>query len=57
MNIETNLHEDYVNFFESAKKQNTYFKTFLVLFVVIFSFFFSFLKNLNELHLLFRTNL
>ena len=35
MNIETNLLEEYVNFVDNTKKQNKYFKVFLILFVVI----------------------
>ena len=50
MNIITNLLEDYVNFAETATKQNTYFKKLIVLFVVVVSFFLFHLlcKYLNE---------
>ena len=35
MNIKTNLLDEYVNFVEKTKKQNKYFKVFIILFVVI----------------------
>ena len=35
MNIKTNLIEEYLNFVEKTKKQNKYFKVFIILFVVI----------------------
>ena len=35
MNIKTNLLEEYVNFVGKRKKQNKYFKVFIILFVVI----------------------
>ena len=35
MNIKTNLLEEYVNFVENTKKQNKYFKVFIILFLVI----------------------
>ena len=41
MNIKTNLLEEYVNFVNTTKKQNNYFKIFLI-FIVIFMFLFSF---------------
>ena len=50
MNIKTNLSEDYVNFVDTTKKQNKYFKTIITLIVVIlglFLFFVSFIY-LNE---------
>ena len=49
MNIKTNLLEDYVNFFDSTKKQNTSFKINVILFAKIttlFSFFFQ--KQMNN---------
>ena len=50
MNIKMNLLEEYVNFVDTTKKQNTYFKIFIVLFVVIVSLFSFHLlfKYLNE---------
>ena len=42
IHIETKLLEDYVNFVESTKKQNKYFKTIIILFVVIISLFLFF---------------
>ena len=38
MNIKTNLIEEYVNFVDITKKQNRYFKIFIIL-IVIFIFF------------------
>ena len=35
MNINTNLPEEYATFVENTKKQNIYFKVFIILFVVI----------------------
>ena len=50
MNIKTNLLEDYVNFANVTKKQNTYFKIIVLLFALILFLFLIFLllKNLNE---------
>ena len=50
MNIKTNLIEEYVNFVDSTKKQNKYFKKILILFVVILCLilFFVLFKYLNE---------
>ena len=50
MNIKTNLIEEYVNFVDSTKKQNKYFKKNLILFVVILCLilFFVLFKYLNE---------
>ena len=45
MNIKTNILEDYVNFVNTTKRQNTYFKTILLLFtfiVTLFLFYLSF---------------
>ena len=41
MNIKTNLLEEYVNFVDITKKQNRYFKNFIIL-IVIFIFLFLF---------------
>ena len=42
MNIKTNLLEEYVNFVDNTKKQNKYFKIFIILIVIImFVFLFS----------------
>ena len=38
MNIKTNLPEDYVNFVDTTKRQNKYYKTFIFLFAIIISF-------------------
>ena len=50
MNIKTNLLEEYVNFVDITKKQNKYFKVFVILFVVIFCLilFFVLFKYINE---------
>ena len=49
MNIKTNLFEECVNFVDSTKKQNKYFKIFIFLIVIITVLFsFVFLKYLNE---------
>ena len=49
MNIKTNLLEEYVNFVDLTKKQNKYFKMFIILFVLILClFFFVLFNNLNE---------
>ena len=50
MNIKTNLLEDYVNFFDTTKEHNTYYKRIIILFVVIISLFLNFLliKYTNE---------
>ena len=39
MNIKTNLLEEYVNFVDNTKKQNKFFKTFIILFVVVLCLF------------------
>ena len=46
MNIKTNLLEDYVNFADLIKKQNTYFKIFITFFVVFSTLFFFLLNTL-----------
>ena len=43
MNIKTNLLEGYVDFVDTTKKQNRYFKIILVLGVVILTLFLFFL--------------
>ena len=50
MNIKTNLLEGYVNFVDSTKKQNKYFKIIIILFVVILCLFLFFvsINYLNE---------
>ena len=45
MNIKTKLLGDCVNFVDSTKKQNTYFKRFIVLIVIILPLFFLFYVN------------
>ena len=35
MDIKTNLLDDYVNFVDSTKKQNKYFKTIIILIAII----------------------
>ena len=46
MNIKTNLLEDYVNFVDSSKKQNTFLTRIINIFVVIISLFLiSFFKK------------
>ena len=41
MNIKANLPEEYINFVDITKKQNRYFKNFIIL-IVIFIFLFLF---------------
>ena len=50
MNIKTNLLEEYVNFVDSTKEQNKYFKIIIILFVVILCLFLFFVlfNYLNE---------
>ena len=53
MNINTNLLEDYVNFVDITKKQNRYFKIFIILIVIIMFLFLFFvlicnIKYINE---------
>ena len=50
MNKKTILLEDYVNFVNTTKKQNNYFKINIILFVIIMSLFLIFLllKHINE---------
>ena len=43
MNIKTNLLEDYLNFVDTTKKQNTYFEIILFLLAIIVSFFLFYL--------------
>ena len=44
-NIKTNLLADYVNFVDNTKKQNRYFKKFIILIVnLVFLFFFVLFK-------------
>ena len=38
MNIKTNLLEEYVNFVDSTKKQNNYFKIFFIIVIIMFLF-------------------
>ena len=48
MNIKTNLLEEYVNFVDTTKKQNKYFKIFLIVIIVfLFLFFFVLLYNIK----------
>ena len=53
MNIKTNSLEEYVNFIDNTKKQNKYFKKFIIL-IVLFMFLFLFfvllynIKYINE---------
>ena len=50
MNIKTNLLEEYVNFVDTTKKQNKYFKNFIILILkIVFLFLFLFYYTiLNE---------
>ena len=53
MNIKTNLLEEYVNFNDNTKKQNKYFKKFIILIVLIMFLFLFFvllynIKYINE---------
>ena len=53
MNINTNLLEEYVNFVDNTKKQNKYFKKFIILIVLIMFLFLFFvllynIKYINE---------
>ena len=43
MNIKTNLLEEFVNFVDNTKKQNTYFKKVSFLFVIIIALFLFYL--------------
>ena len=47
MNIKTNLLEDYVNFVDTTKKQNKYFKIFIILIVIIVFLFLFFVLLYN----------
>ena len=49
MNIKTNLPEEYVNFVDTTKKQNEYFKiiTFLSVIIVFFFWFSVLLYNIK----------
>ena len=42
MNIKTNLLEEYVTFVDNTKKQNKYFKKFIILIVLIMFLFLFF---------------
>ena len=53
MNIKTNLLEEYFNFVDNTKKQNKYFKIFIILIVIIMFLFLFFMllyniKYINE---------
>ena len=52
MNIKTNLLEEYVNFVDNTKKQNKYFKIFIILIVIIMflSLFFVLLYNIKYIN-------
>ena len=43
MNIKTNLLEEYINFVDITKKQNRYFKNFIILIVIVIFLFLFFL--------------
>ena len=45
MNIMTNLLEDYVNFVDSTKKQNIYFKIFFINIIIMFMFLVKYLTK------------
>ena len=45
MNMKTNLLDDYVNFVDTATKQNLYFKIIILLIVFILTFFFLNVTN------------
>ena len=47
MNIKTNLLEEYVNFVDNTKKQNKYFKIFIILIVTIMFVFLFFVLSYN----------
>ena len=47
MNIKTNLLEEYVNFVDNTKKQNKYFKIFIILIVIIMFVFLFFVLLYN----------
>ena len=47
MNIKTNLLEEYVNFVDNTKKQNKYFKKFLIVIVIIMFLFLFFVLLYN----------
>ena len=50
MNIKTKFLEEYVNFVDSTKKQNKYFKVIIILCVIILCLFLFFVlfNHLNE---------
>ena len=49
MNIKTNLLKEHVNFVDNTKKQNRYFKIFILIVVILCLFLFFVLFNyLNE---------
>ena len=48
MNIKTNLLEDYVNFVDTTKKQNNYFKMFLIIIAIVISSFSFYLLFKND---------
>ena len=59
MNIKTSSLEEYVNFVDTTKKQNKYFKIFIFLIAIIISLFLFFLlfKYLNDEQFLITTNI
>ena len=59
INIKTKLLEDYVNFLDSTKKQNEYFKKIISLIVATLCLFLIFVlfKYLNEQQFFSRTNI
>ena len=57
LNLEMYCFEDNVNFVHTTTKQNTYFKTFIVLFIIVSLFLFFLLGNyLNEYYVFSRAN-
>ena len=48
MDIKTNLLEEYVNFVDNTKKQNKYFKKFIILIVLIMFLFLFFVLLYNN---------
>ena len=48
MNIKTNLLEEYVNFVDNTKKQNNYFKLFLINVITMF-YYVSFYLNIVQI--------
>ena len=57
MNVKTKILEEYVNFVDSTKKQNKYFKVIIILFVIIlclFLFFVFLIRFQNSIRTIIR---